>query len=80
MSGVSVLSVLGMAPVLGVLACAVLACPCRVGVIRAVLGFGGPCRAEISVLVCPCRVVPSPDIIFLPRHVYTPIIYVYICI
>ncbi len=62
MLGVSVLSVLGMVPVLAVLARAVIAYPCRVGVIHAVLGFGGPCRVEISVLACPCRVLASPDI------------------
>ena len=74
----SVLSVLGMVPVLAVLARVVIACPCRVGVIRAVLGFGGPCRVEISVLACPCRVLPSPDIyIYIYIYVY---IYVYIYI
>ena len=72
MLGVSVLSVLGMAPVLGVLACAVLACPCRVGVIRAVLGFGGPCRVEISVLACPCRVLPNPDIYTISASISIP--------
>ena len=46
---VSVLPVLGMLPVLGVLGQCVLAGSCRVGLIRAVSGLGGPCRVAISV-------------------------------
>ena len=56
---VSVLPVLGMLPVLGLFVWAVLACSCRVGVIRAVLGLGGPCRVDISVLACPSRACPA---------------------
>ena len=55
----SVLPILDMLPVLDVLVQAVLACSSRMGVIRAVLGFGGPCRVEISVRACPCHVCPA---------------------
>ena len=56
---VSMLPVLGILAALGVLVQAVLACWCRVGVIRAVLGCGGQCRVEISGLACTCRVYPA---------------------
>ena len=65
---VSVLPVFGMLAALGVLVRAVLACSCRVGVIRAVLRFGGPCRVEISVLACPCRVCPALIYGMTPRR------------
>ena len=70
MKAVSAFPVFGMLPTFGVLVRAVLACSCRVGEIRAMLGFGGQCRVEISVLVAsvPC----------LPSHMYI-CIYIYIC-
>ena len=48
-----------MSPLLGVLICAVLAFPCLVGVLDAVLGFviWVPWRVEISILLRHCRVL-----------------------
>ena len=48
--------VLSVLPVLGVL-------------VRAVLGFDGPCRVEISMLACPCRVCPAL-IIYIIYYIY----------
>lgn len=73
-------------PVLGVLVRAVLACSCRDGVICAVLGFGGLCCVEISVLACPCRVCPALLYRITCIHIcmYTwftsTCVYVYICV
>ena len=62
---VSVLPVLELLLALGVLVQAVLPCSCRVGVIRAVSGFGGPCRVEISELASPCRVCPALSYMYI---------------
>ena len=76
---VSVLSVLGMLAALGLMIPVILAVSAFsrcVGVIRAVLGFGGLCRVEISVLTCLRRVCPAPLNIYIYTYIYTHI-YVY---
>ena len=50
-----------------------VSCSCRVGVIRAVLGFGGTCRVAMSVFACLCRLCPA--LIYMYIYIY---IYIYI--